>query len=325
MGLKDLFMPNLVKLQKNKDIGGLLRTLNYRKKPILRGHAASILGKLGNVRAVGPLIKLLEDEDSYVISKAIEALAELRDARAVGPLLKFFGRGSTEAILVRRAFEKIGPVSFDPIIKIITDPESESQTVGWALKGLYHTGQFPDWGNVLPRFLSDPNTKRIASEIAFMLRFADEANPLRVKVVFPFMDKNRDASNNGWVKFTSNGYKILFDYSVPSNDPVNIMNTLEEEGLVRLFINNYRLLPGSPGPPSFSHQVLSCLFLNLPLQEIFCPKCRKRYATYRIEEQEKLYKGYKAWDDIVTIICCPFGHLLLRKIENRHHAWSVPQ
>ncbi len=53
-----------------------------------RRSAAAALGKLGDRRAVEPLIARLEDENSSVRRSAAEALGELGDKRAVEPLLK---------------------------------------------------------------------------------------------------------------------------------------------------------------------------------------------------------------------------------------------
>ncbi len=50
--------------------------------------AATMLGDLGDIRAVDPLIAALEDADPAVQSAAAEALGKLGDPRAVGPLVE---------------------------------------------------------------------------------------------------------------------------------------------------------------------------------------------------------------------------------------------
>lgn len=52
-----------------------------------RARAARVLGKLGNRRAVEPLIAALADEDYQVRRAAVRSLAKLRDPRAVVPLI----------------------------------------------------------------------------------------------------------------------------------------------------------------------------------------------------------------------------------------------
>ena len=52
-----------------------------------KGEAARALGKLGDIRAVEPLVAALEDEDYGVAMAAAEALGALGDSRAVEPLI----------------------------------------------------------------------------------------------------------------------------------------------------------------------------------------------------------------------------------------------
>ena len=54
----------------------------------VRQSAAQVLGKIGDKRAVEPLIKVLEDEKEYVRSSAAWALGNIGDKRAVEPLIK---------------------------------------------------------------------------------------------------------------------------------------------------------------------------------------------------------------------------------------------
>ena len=51
------------------------------------GSAADMLGQLGDVRAVEPLIACLKDQDKDIRAIAADALGELEDARAVEPLI----------------------------------------------------------------------------------------------------------------------------------------------------------------------------------------------------------------------------------------------
>ncbi|MBI5722484.1 MAG: HEAT repeat domain-containing protein [Planctomycetes bacterium] len=58
--------------------------------PGIRRWAAEILGNLGDVRAVGPLIKELKDEDYDVRVAAVVALGKLGDASVVTPIIEVF-------------------------------------------------------------------------------------------------------------------------------------------------------------------------------------------------------------------------------------------
>jgi len=67
--------PKLVPLLKSKD-------------PLVRAHAAGVLGKAGDRAAVGPLIDALGDEDKDVRRRAALALGMLGEGKAVDPLVK---------------------------------------------------------------------------------------------------------------------------------------------------------------------------------------------------------------------------------------------
>ena len=53
----------------------------------IRRRGIQILGKLGTLRAVEPLIAILQDEDHSVREQTVGALGEMRDPRAVEPLI----------------------------------------------------------------------------------------------------------------------------------------------------------------------------------------------------------------------------------------------
>lgn len=55
-------------------------------RPPLRWGAAEALGRMGDTRAVGPLIQALSDEDWRVRMKAAWSLGQLGDRSAISPL-----------------------------------------------------------------------------------------------------------------------------------------------------------------------------------------------------------------------------------------------
>ena len=112
-----LLKPNVNKMEAEKDIEGLVDALGYEKdslvqltarialktfgnaavEPLIKGlkakkgdtrlHAAMTLGEFADLRAVEPLIVLLQqDENEGVRKMAAGALAKLGDLRAVKPL-----------------------------------------------------------------------------------------------------------------------------------------------------------------------------------------------------------------------------------------------
>lgn len=66
----------------------LIRTLeNEYEDLIVRARAALMLGKLGDTRAVAPLIKALDAPGFQTPLFAVQSLGELGDTRAIEPLL----------------------------------------------------------------------------------------------------------------------------------------------------------------------------------------------------------------------------------------------
>jgi HEAT repeat protein len=80
--------PNVKDMEKKNDVKGLVEALGYEKDVQVRREAAYTLGKIGNSSAVEPLIKALNDPDSYVRRQAVDALGNIGDARAIEPLNK---------------------------------------------------------------------------------------------------------------------------------------------------------------------------------------------------------------------------------------------
>jgi HEAT repeat protein len=74
-------------------IRALIRTIeNDYEDLIVRGRAALMLGKLGDTRAVTPLIKALDAPGYQIPLHAAQALGQLRDPRAIAPLAALAGR-----------------------------------------------------------------------------------------------------------------------------------------------------------------------------------------------------------------------------------------
>ena len=62
--------------------------------PLVRAHAAGVLGKVRDGRATQPLIAALADKNEDVRRKAARALGQLGDKRALNPLVERLGDGS---------------------------------------------------------------------------------------------------------------------------------------------------------------------------------------------------------------------------------------
>lgn len=77
---------DVMNMKREKDVDGLIQALQDQDIAV-RAEAASSLGKLSDMKAVEPLISMLQyDSDPYVRSLAARALGELGDPRAMEPL-----------------------------------------------------------------------------------------------------------------------------------------------------------------------------------------------------------------------------------------------
>lgn len=75
-----------------KDPWELLRPYLASSEPVQRLHAATVLADLGDLRAIDPIIALIEGDDYKISPKAATALAQMDDARATKALIAAFER-----------------------------------------------------------------------------------------------------------------------------------------------------------------------------------------------------------------------------------------
>jgi HEAT repeat protein len=79
--------PDPAKLEASGDVSGLIKALGYEKDASVRAAAAGSLGRIGDSRAVEPLIAVLGDARRDVRQAAAGALSLIGDPRAVQPLI----------------------------------------------------------------------------------------------------------------------------------------------------------------------------------------------------------------------------------------------
>jgi HEAT repeat protein len=79
--------PDVTRLEARRDVDGLIRALAYKKDDAIRRAAAEALGRLGDARAVEPLITALRAHWRASALAAAEALGRIGDLRAIGPLI----------------------------------------------------------------------------------------------------------------------------------------------------------------------------------------------------------------------------------------------
>lgn len=111
---------------RGRDVETLLGDLKDERDSTLRREAAQTLGRLGDRRAVDPLITALKDEDPGARMWATEALGNLRDARAVEPLISALkDEASNVRLEAAKALGKLGDArAVEPLIVAFEDEDS---------------------------------------------------------------------------------------------------------------------------------------------------------------------------------------------------------
>ncbi len=111
--------PDVEKLKAKGDVPGLIKALGYGKDWKVRWAAVGALGKIGDARAVEPLIVVLNDEDRNVRWGVAEALGQIGDPRAVDSLMATLNDSSVSRAAAR-ALVKIGAPAVEPLIAVFT-------------------------------------------------------------------------------------------------------------------------------------------------------------------------------------------------------------
>ncbi len=132
--------PNIEKLEDRNKIKSLIKALGYKKNSEVRDEAARALGRLGDARAVEPLIATLKDEYWQVRFSAAKALGLIGDARAVEMLIVTLGDiNYTTRWVAARSLGQIGDVqAVEPLITTLEDAAEEVQ--GAAYEALIEIG-----------------------------------------------------------------------------------------------------------------------------------------------------------------------------------------
>ena len=141
MGISGLSEPNIEKMEKKRDVEGLMEALKHKdsrvrysvavalgrigkpavepliqalkdKNTCIRLGAAVALGKMGNTRAVEPLIRNIKDEDEFVRVRVAWALGRIGDIRAVEPLIQTLKDGDKDVRQIAK--EALGKLGWKP-------------------------------------------------------------------------------------------------------------------------------------------------------------------------------------------------------------------
>ena len=95
----------------------LVEKLTSETASYSRRSAISALGRLGDERAVEPLVSALQDEDRYIRREAAKALGELGSPAAIEPLIAALG--DPEGYVRRNAITALGVIGDERVIETL--------------------------------------------------------------------------------------------------------------------------------------------------------------------------------------------------------------
>ncbi len=114
--------PNIQKLKSKGDIKGLIKALHYLNDESICKAAIGALTELGS-DAVEPLIDVLNGEDSMASVYAAKALGKIGDTRAVEPLIAHMNMGIMPEVDDIMALGDLGDArAVDPLLEAIKYP-----------------------------------------------------------------------------------------------------------------------------------------------------------------------------------------------------------
>lgn len=145
-----LFKPNVEKMERKRNVEGLVKALKcnwddkYGEYRTIRGKAAEALGKIGDARAVEPLIQALKGKEYDVREAAAAALGMIGDARAVEPLVQALKDNSNFCDRVlKEAAEALGMIgdarAVEPLVQALKDKHPDVRNA--AVKALTKIGK----------------------------------------------------------------------------------------------------------------------------------------------------------------------------------------
>ena len=183
MGLFDFFKPNVEKLEKKRNIRGLVKALRYKKDQTIRKKAAEALRNIADEKTVDGLIYSVENEwDNDIKLISITALDKIPSKKAVPALIKCLG--NREHKIRKAALEALKKNADGSAAKLILD---FLKTTSYAYPDeagdllLHITG--PSEFDVLKNALEDRKTRRYAAKA-----LGKTGNAMAVDLLLPLLE-----------------------------------------------------------------------------------------------------------------------------------------
>lgn len=160
---------------------GALRYDSGRNDDCLEWYAAEALARIGEP-ALGPLITALSDEDPHMRGWSAVALGEMGNPQAVEPLLTALADAEHE--VQARVFIALGqigdPRAIEPLVKLLDDPDQRVRVHAVSALGWCVKGEVFE---PLVKLLDDPSDLRIAAVHALAISAGVQALDLLVRMV----------------------------------------------------------------------------------------------------------------------------------------------
>jgi HEAT repeat protein len=172
MGLKNILgleKPDIKKMERNKDVNGLMKALSFENDESIRRDAAFALGKISDSSTVDPIINELNYEKNNVINSSVNDVGESTIEQLINSL-------NNENIDVRKnaasALIKIGEPAVDMLINAL---ENENWRVRWHTAEIL--GEIKDDRAVKPLInaLKDENNGVISNSIIALCEIGEPA------------------------------------------------------------------------------------------------------------------------------------------------------
>jgi hypothetical protein len=266
MGLfRRLFKPNIKKMERKKDVNGLVKAmwfddLNIRidsikaldrigpdakqavpallqalrdTNDIIRERAVCALGQIKDERAVEPLIKSLSDK--YIRREAVYALGEIGDSRTVQPLIGLLEVPEMVIPAIRVLGSLNDKRAVEPLLKQLRSLDKEIREA--TVTALYNLDEVPNFDR-MKKFWENRESERRKSEAYVRARIGDLITRARV-----YASQMQNEGERDLLTFVHNVYEIIrlmekgAKLSVrelnQSSQKASIIDYLEEEHSVK--------------------------------------------------------------------------------------------
>jgi len=190
-------------------VEGLISTLgNKTETETARVNSASVLGTIGDKRAVTPLINTLKDENKNVKAASATSLGTLKDRRALSSLIEALG--DSDVVTRTNAAASLGlmadKTATQPLLKVLTNKEEREKVRTVALDSLGLIKDTTALEPILKILIDEYEKDGIRKSAATAMRLMENVYPsealialLKGEMVYPITMSEKGTVTN-WMK-----------------------------------------------------------------------------------------------------------------------------